>query len=479
MEARGFLSYLKITAVWSILILTTYQVLSQDYTCVNENRVLTYSTPLYSGTDDLIFLKAKTVSSVGSDVVISFEKHFREVPDCFECFQECIAGSIFGNEMIKKTNGVNIFFNERGDSIFINTTAELNDSFKLVMLTDTIIQAKLVRIYQDDVLGEQDSSKTFILKATNAQQQTIPHWLNGDSIVLSKNHGLIKAFDFYSFPDYYTYNNYRKPYFLVGQTNPESGMQNLDAFDIYDFEIGDEFHLEGSIPYTVITKIKRIVIDKQVGNGSITYKIDYLRIVNNPVGIIERKDTLELNVSETNMSRFWTLPDGSARSSMSNSNGKLIKHLTNYGNSDSCIGVHAEDCWARSEKYEPGLGLTQIGYVQSWACSEIGPYLVYYKKGSTTWGTPLNFNVGIEAQKTNLPVKIISQPFTNSTKLIFNYQSTQNINIRVFNQLGQLISNEQIQIDKGTHQISDIRQHGIYFINIYNNGKSQSFKILR
>jgi len=130
-----------------------------------------------------------------------------------------------------------------------------------------------------------------------------------------------------------------------------------------------------------------------------------------------------------------------------------VKSFSSFGEADSCAYLGSEDCWSNSTKYEPGLGLTGVYYVQSFACPQDRTDLVYYKKGTTTWGTPLSFNVGIEEKKPYLPVKIISQPFAGSIELIFNYQSPKDLNIRIFNQLGQIIRSEQIQAEKQAFEI--------------------------
>ena len=61
-------------------------------------------------------------------------------------------------------------------------------------------------------------------------------------VLISKKYGMLKSYDFYTFPNIENSNSF-SDFFnssiltLVGMTNPRLGIQNLTSFDIFDFSM--------------------------------------------------------------------------------------------------------------------------------------------------------------------------------------------------------------------------------------------------
>ena len=78
-KAAYFSSWLKVVFPPFILLITFNNTSSQNYTCVNEGRILAYSSPKYGNSEDIKFLKTDTSFIYGLDTLLIFEDHFRQV----------------------------------------------------------------------------------------------------------------------------------------------------------------------------------------------------------------------------------------------------------------------------------------------------------------------------------------------------------------------------------------------------------------
>ncbi len=112
----------------------------------------------------------------------------------------------------KLQNGGYLFFDSL--QFFIQTYAQVGQSWAFDMPFGII--AEVVSITEEVVLGELDSVKTISLTT-------------GDSILLSKHHGIVL------FPDQNTPGVY---YRLIGMENPDLGEKVPNFWDFFDYEIG-------------------------------------------------------------------------------------------------------------------------------------------------------------------------------------------------------------------------------------------------
>jgi hypothetical protein len=121
----------------------------------------------------------------------------------FGVVQQSNGDSWLGSKVIIDTlNGVETFFNQLGDSIFINTWASVNDTWPMgkdtngIIIYATVISADTLTI--DGIL---DSIKTISLQAfLNANP--VSNYYNNQDIKISKEHGFLNTFEFYGFPNY-------------------------------------------------------------------------------------------------------------------------------------------------------------------------------------------------------------------------------------------------------------------------------------
>jgi hypothetical protein len=140
---------------------------------------------------------------------------------------------------------------------FIKVYEELDSSW--VLDSNLSLSAKITKMDVQNVLGNSDSIKHILLS-------------NGDSIILSKNHGIIY------FPELYkgSFN-----YSLIGIQNRNLGERLPTAFDVYNYDIGDRFEINSiySTPNhsQCITKNFK-VLNRSIVANEIIYEVDGFRI---------------------------------------------------------------------------------------------------------------------------------------------------------------------------------------------------------
>lgn len=225
------------------------------------------------------------------------------------------SGAWFGQKLIIKANGDNIFLNATNDSIVIKTNCQLGDSFTLFKNDQDTITATVTSIDTATYYGVLDSVKTFDLTFSGQSVFINP------KIVLGKQLGLTATLPFYDFP-YPTYNSIIatsnffsfEPYQLVGQDSPKMGITRPTFNDIFDFEIGDIIQYKSLIQaYFPVEyeeeKINQLVVLSKtlLPNDSAYYNIlRELQKTDSSGNVTITIDTIELvcNISNNYYSKF-------------------------------------------------------------------------------------------------------------------------------------------------------------------------------
>jgi len=140
---------------------------------------------------------------LGSDSIFTFFSSPR-VDSVSQATSFCIdtlnGASWMGKKLIRKQNGDEIYQNHKYDSILIQTQASLGSTWKIVTdVYGTEIWGTVTQLSSSVIDNVIDSVKQITLQA-QIGGNPISYFLNGTKIVLSKNHGFVKAFEWYSFP---------------------------------------------------------------------------------------------------------------------------------------------------------------------------------------------------------------------------------------------------------------------------------------
>jgi hypothetical protein len=356
------------------------------------------------------YLKAFRQDSVypvaGNDTVFLSYRAIRDTSGWYSC-RDTTYGSLLGLKVYKKNNGTFFFFNRYQDTLHLNTQAGLNQSWSFFILgNDSRIDATVTQIITDSVLGVTDQVKVITFQAKDKSNQNIPHLMNGREIRLSQHYGLSLMYDVYRFPaDTLVYT-------LCGKTSLSLGLQDISWADIYNFDPGDEFHSYGEIwyyPYITHQEnftIRKILVKETHGNNdSVTYHVEYCYhsvIYSNQGPIVYNYyDTIteRYNFTGNTMDPFaLRLPEEYTPDEYY-INGELSEYKRNISGfggritqENQCCLYYYNPCWeppvegSGGTTYSVGLGQT------SWFDGGFDNYtsaMVYYKKGSQEWGTPL------------------------------------------------------------------------------------------
>jgi hypothetical protein len=136
-----------------LYLFSSWLLFGQNYQPVNLKRISYFDNHYRSikciRIDSVIFLEDSTLYPFSN---------IRPTEDgCFTPYGD----SWVGEKIIKKENGLNIFFNRDHDSIKLNTTALLNESWTAYYIPDSIrIIATLISHDTMSFLGQLDSVKT-------------------------------------------------------------------------------------------------------------------------------------------------------------------------------------------------------------------------------------------------------------------------------------------------------------------------------
>jgi len=173
-----------------------------------------FDTPGPNNTNKLPFLTLKidSFNVIGSDSLFYFNLWTYTKTDTLYPNR----APFLEKEMFKTTNGVYYFYNP--DTFSLQTQVGLNQSW--VFRSGTQDSATVVDVFQDTVLGQLDSLKLI-------------HLTTGDSIILSKNFGIVHFSD--------TSNVF---YDLVGIESSLTqyiGKKMPNFYDVYNYEVGDQF----------------------------------------------------------------------------------------------------------------------------------------------------------------------------------------------------------------------------------------------
>ncbi len=133
----------------------------------------------------------------GTDTTFYFYKTLRDTS--LSCL-DTLGATWLGKRMVRQQNGDELYFNKPADTILVKTLAPLGSSWTLGQSqTGRSFQATVTQAGVTTVEGVSDSFKTISIQ-TFQNGQPINDWYNGMVLELSKNHGWLKALDFYIFP---------------------------------------------------------------------------------------------------------------------------------------------------------------------------------------------------------------------------------------------------------------------------------------
>jgi hypothetical protein len=382
----------------------------------------------------------------------------------------------------------------RNDSLIFLTNASLYDSWILYKFKhDTLIEAVVSSIDYLPVVGNiMDSVKTITLTVKNSKNFGINHPANNRKFMLSKNYGFITAFDWRYFPD-----SLNKELKICGIPDPKTGINPITFRQVFDYDIGDEFHYsEGDTDESrhgyIIENIVRVT-DKQVlDTNTLEYTYsNFSKYINlngskSDTTFRYREASERINVGDYPLFE----PEESLVGMVSYPGNPLVDFLvkinkyggrqviTNeflyYLSPDSCYRQQNHE-YVRIYQYIEGCGAY---FVEYWGFGYTWKTLHYYNKSGKTWGNQLDVPTSVANDNTekkyfyydpNMSRLIINLPHSGLFNLRISDLNGRDIVPPIFNEINNI--GERI-IDLNNQSLNQ----GIYFAILSFEGEIIPFK---
>ncbi|MBE0637338.1 MAG: T9SS type A sorting domain-containing protein [Bacteroidales bacterium] len=470
-----------------ILLSVIFQIQAQNYQTFNSGRIASYE-------DQWNVIKFVRIDSVNfqTDSVLMPFGGFQEIS-----YQECyiIDGvSWLGKEIIVHDNGWNLFVTSEEDTVHINTAVTQGETWTAFHRPgQLIITATLISHDVQNFLGLQDSVKTIGFQAYNHLMEPINHAINSMTVALSKNFGFVRTLNFALFPDIYPYigNDWDglREFELIGLSDPQVGVQNLTWMEVHDFQPGDEFHVyyfnaTFFAPNELQQTIQRY-LDREDFADSVRYSVERIQ---STLHYSYQGNTFEFihdTIIETYRPNedFDKLP-GEIVFDEDWADGAFYYKLNTQWHQakikpspDFWLFNSGEYCWnyliidgcISDYTWYKGLG-GPYHNCDFWG--EIERSLVYYKKGSETWGTPLVI-VGMEENQPKNGINIYPNPATD--KLWIMCEDTDlPLTVEFYDLHGRLA--KEVVLSETVQQIGlQEFTRGFYSYRIYNDAGLTGF----
>ncbi|MEI7727551.1 MAG: T9SS type A sorting domain-containing protein [Bacteroidota bacterium] len=445
---------------------------------VNSLKAFRRDSVVTSGVNDTTFYSYRTILNVDGN----------------PC-KDTIGGSVLGRKIFKRHDGWFHFFNRANDTIFLNSQGVVGTTWKFCNLPNSCyLQAEIISIGMDSVLGIPDEVKIISLQAKNNIHVNIPHIFNQKQIKLSKHYGFSQMFDVYLMPNDTTI------FKLCGKTDLSLGFQNLKWQEIFNYDPGDIFHYRGS--FTGYgngggwSEIYKVLSKTTYGNNdSVEYIMEYCKrevVGGYPPTVYNTWDTITVryNWEQLDLNNQWALrlPEEFVPSAgfadlyyqnVNVFNGREMKGRIRNRYSFS----NSANCWAwfggggtpyYTYNYTKGLGNTSYSY---FVIPELNPVysdenLVYFQKGTETWGTPVSTACNIllpvdeNTVKSNMKVHIIPNPVVSSSTItIENFDISTHPVLQIIDIYGRSVFLCGVQCNQTVFNRNDIPA-GLYILRI-------------
>jgi hypothetical protein len=478
--------------LFTLLLITPILLSAQNFTNIcsagttfykklNTNSLKAYKTTSY------------TVPGVGDTIFYSFATIRDTAAEC----KDTTKGSVLGRKIYRQSSSFMFyFFNKNKDTIYINAKGQLNDTWRFVKLTmGTYLEAKVVSMAPDSVMGVIDDVMRIELQAKRNDGTLIANPWNGKFIKLSKHYGLSRTFDMTNVP--FDTTNYT----LVGKFKPVMGPQEFGWRDVYNYSIGDVLHFTGYSndftggPSTTWKEIQTVFAKTTYGtnNDSVVYKFDRCRsTLTNPGGNhVYIHDTIvtkyKFNVL-ANDSTIMRLPDQFVRQNLYASqferfmkafNNRQTKKINEdkFRFINSCFVIPTGSV-TLYRNYSEGLGITE--YFRDDQSTQEFHKLVYFKKGSETWGNAIGtqcspmLDVNEETLAVTPQVRIVPNPLKNQSQIIIDgFKIGSDLNFLLYNLVGKTVF--EMKINSGSTYLDRNNLPAGLYVYIL-SGKDQMFK---
>lgn len=484
---------------------------SQNYQTVNSSEVKLFENVDYNS--EIRGYRIDSLKIQDGDTLLYPSRTMQNNGGQWEECYDVAGSSMFGDYVRIMPNGINLFFNQNGDTIRLETQAQAGETWEIWSGSDWwsgteyAIYGEMLETEMQDVFGVADSVRSIKLNAYDDEMNLVESFQFNDYLIsISDNYGLLTAFNFYAFPnlreDYFSYST--KHYTLYGIDSQGLGKRNMTTFDIFDFQPGDIIHYErmqmytgngfkdqvkeeytsrveydgDSIIYGMIVTINKFTYSNNGADVSLSvsnYQTSR-RII--PLSYLDMLPGLPHGIFSEYQPEYYSIV--MAEGEFTEKRDLQMAHPggTLYYNE------YQEDCYAHGVDGLCGSGQPNI-YMKGLG----GPYhncnlnvaidyktLKYFLKDSTEWGTPLDFTVSLTDIQNQVGYDIFPNPATDRLNIKL-YDALLPAAVEIVDVSGRTVFTQTVNTAETELDISNL-QSGIYFVWIPLSGNKHVRKLI-
>lgn len=255
----------------------------------------------------------------------------------------------------------------------------------------------------------------------------------------------------------------------------------LTKGEVYNYEIGDEFHYHLSRPWMFNDYYIHRVLNKYTTSSHLYYEMGNIDKSNGNNILSTFLDSIPLAVLQNpivDTNSAWLFADTICTSTDSiiiNNNYNGLPYQ--YFNFTLNVPDNYEPpFW--SEHYGKGIGRTRYYYVTMGGYLSID--LVYFKKDTVVWGNDV-YITAISELEQQQNWKIFPNPFTNHVSITIDNIAGENLNFLLYNNIGQLVWETKIITSQTVHTVAlpTILASGVYHAILRDDKQQQIIKIVK
>lgn len=292
-----------------------------------------------------------------------------------------------------------------GDEIELKTGALLEESFPMYYyLNGDIVWGTLISVEEESFLSVTDTVKTFELQKKDVNGEMLAHDVNGMTIMVSKNYGMIQGMNFVDFPD-----GLLQQYTMTGIEGKALGKMNMTFTEAFNINVGDEIHefrhsmafdmsFSGRYIYNVLEvnfninsttldlKVKRCAIEEEFENNELTTWLydDTISLYRSAYDGVD-EPCFQFPSEYPDIPFHQEPRTFSTQKKTSEYNGRRVKSFGELYNK-----VNEEEWTPYIDYYCGDYYIEGVGQYYHFQDAGGEAYLLpeYFKKGMETWGTP-------------------------------------------------------------------------------------------
>jgi hypothetical protein len=187
--------------------------------------------------------------------------------------------SILGREIRVSEDGLYQFVLAQNDTLKMRSQAALNETWIAWTspFDDTSVQANVISEETEMVMGEMEIVKTISLQMLDENMEEVDASINFNEFRFGEESGILSFPVLLSFPETEFFVFPMNSTFELVSIGENESVKDLTNFDVYDFQIGDQFHIEegnSSFGVWTVNQFAEEVLSRTDYPDSIVYEVE-------------------------------------------------------------------------------------------------------------------------------------------------------------------------------------------------------------